>query len=264
MRGAAFLSGLSDALVVDVGGTTTDIGRLVRGFPAEANTVVRVGGVRTLFRMPDLLSIGLGGGSIVDPAAFDVGPRSVGRLLTERALVFGGDCITATDIAVAAGVTQIGDRARVARLDRALVDACLARMRDRTETHVDRMKTDAALMPLVRVGGGAFLVPDRMAGISDVVDVEHREVANAIGAAIAQVSGEVDQIFSGCGRAAAIEMATTAARERALKAGADERTISVTEVEDLPLAYLAGDARRVRVRVVGDIGAAQFLKPASA
>ena len=58
MRGAAFLSGLSDAIVIDVGGTTTDVGQLRRGFPREANSVVEVGGVRTLFRMPDLLSVG--------------------------------------------------------------------------------------------------------------------------------------------------------------------------------------------------------------
>ena len=64
MRGAAFLSGLADAMVVDVGGTSTDIGQLRRGFPREANSVVEIGGVRTLFRMPDLLSIGLGGGSV--------------------------------------------------------------------------------------------------------------------------------------------------------------------------------------------------------
>ncbi len=52
MRGAAFLSGLTDAMVIDVGGTTTDVGQLRRGFPREANSVVEVGGVRTLFRMP--------------------------------------------------------------------------------------------------------------------------------------------------------------------------------------------------------------------
>jgi N-methylhydantoinase A/oxoprolinase/acetone carboxylase beta subunit len=63
MRGAAFLSGIADAMVIDVGGTTTDVGQLRRGFPREANSVVEVGGVRTLFRMPDLLSIGLGGGA---------------------------------------------------------------------------------------------------------------------------------------------------------------------------------------------------------
>ncbi len=69
MRGAAFLSGIEDALVVDVGGTTSDVGSLKAGFPREANNVVEVGGVRTLFRMPDLLSIGLGGGSLVEGAA---------------------------------------------------------------------------------------------------------------------------------------------------------------------------------------------------
>jgi len=35
IRGAAFLSGLRDAIVVDVGGTSTDVGILVGGFPRE-------------------------------------------------------------------------------------------------------------------------------------------------------------------------------------------------------------------------------------
>ena len=35
MRGAAFLSGLDDGVVVDVGGTTTDIGYLKGGFPTR-------------------------------------------------------------------------------------------------------------------------------------------------------------------------------------------------------------------------------------
>lgn len=35
MRGAAYLSGLKDALVVDIGGTTTDVGMLVKGFPVN-------------------------------------------------------------------------------------------------------------------------------------------------------------------------------------------------------------------------------------
>ncbi len=48
MRGAAWLSGLQDAMVADVGGTTTDVGQLRHGFPREANAVVEVGGVRTL------------------------------------------------------------------------------------------------------------------------------------------------------------------------------------------------------------------------
>ncbi len=252
MRGAAYLSGMTDALVVDVGGTTSDIGHLRAGFPREANRVVEVGGVRTLFRMPDLLSLGLGGGSLVTPHGASVGPRSVGFRLQREARVFGGDALTATDVAVAAGLADIGERACVADLGRDVVEPALGRVRALLEEGVDRMKVDAAPLPLLAVGGGAFLVPSALPGVSEVVTVPHGDVANAVGAAIAQVSGEVDQVFSGVGRERALEEATRVARARAVDAGASEGSLSVVEAEDIPLAYLPGDALRVRVRVVGD------------
>ncbi|MDH5759583.1 MAG: hydantoinase/oxoprolinase family protein, partial [Gemmatimonadota bacterium] len=212
MRGAAFLSGLHDAMVVDVGGTTTDIGHLKAGFPREANTVVRIGGVRTLFRMPDLLSLGLGGGTLVDAERRTVGPASVGYRLTREGMVFGGKTLTATDVAVAAGLVEIGDTERVRSLDPELLAWAIPRMRAMVEEGVDRMKVDAHPLPLLAVGGGAFLVPDRVPGISEVVHVEHHAVANAVGAAIAQVSGEVDQVFSGVGRDVAVNEAEALAR----------------------------------------------------
>jgi N-methylhydantoinase A/oxoprolinase/acetone carboxylase beta subunit len=255
MRGAAFLSKRDEALVIDVGGTTTDIGSLRHGFPREANNVVEIGGVRTLFRMPDLLSLGLGGGSLVSAATRPpaIGPASVGYRLTEEALVFGGDVLTVTDIAVAAGLIDLGDRTRVAALDRATVNDALARIRAMIEEGVDRMKTDAGDTPLIAVGGGSFLVPPRLAGVSEVVNVPHQAVANAVGAAIAQVSGEVDQIFQDLPRDEAIARARRLAEDKAVEAGADRATIAVVEVEDLPLAYLPGNSLRTRVRVVGDI-----------
>src|SRR5256714_1932515 len=96
MRGAAFLSGLQDAMVVDVGGTSSDVGQLRRGFPREANSVVEIGEVRTLFRMPDLYSIGLGGGSIVRQDPLSVGPDSVGYRPPHEAWGFGGRTLTPT------------------------------------------------------------------------------------------------------------------------------------------------------------------------
>jgi N-methylhydantoinase A/oxoprolinase/acetone carboxylase beta subunit len=251
MRGAAFLSGLEDAMVVDVGGTTTDIGHLKAGFPREANRTVEVGGVRTLFRMPDLLSLGLGGGSLVDVERRTVGPRSVGHRLTGEALVFGGVQLTATDVAVAASMVDIGDVGHVRHLDSEILEWATNTFRRRVEEGVDRMKPDAAPLPLLAVGGGAFLVPDKIPGISEVVHVAHFTVANAVGAAIAQVSGEVDQVFSGMSREEALQKAEALAKSRAEEAGADPDTLDVVDVEDLPLAYLPGDARRVRVRVVG-------------
>jgi len=256
MRGAAFLSGLKDAMVIDVGGTSTDVGQLKNGFPREANSVVEVGGVRTLFRMPDLYSIGLGGGSIVRHEPLTVGPASVGYRLTEEASVFGGATVTATDAAVKAGIVNIGDPARLGDLPRDVADAVLGQARDMIEDAIDRLKTEAGDVTLIAVGGGAFLVPDRLAGIGQVIRVTHGDCANAVGAAVAQVSGETDQIYRGMTRAEAIAAAETQAVERARAAGADPATIATIEIEDMPLAYLPGNALRVRVRVAGEMGPA--------
>jgi N-methylhydantoinase A/oxoprolinase/acetone carboxylase beta subunit len=255
MRGAAYLSGIHDAMVVDVGGTTTDVGQLQHGFPRESNSVVSIGGVRTLFRMPDLLSIGLGGGSHVGLEPLQVGPLSVGYRLVHDALIFGGRQLTTTDIAVAAGLLDLGEACLVARLDDLTCQRVLDACRIMIEETVDRLKIRTGEVPLVAVGGGAFLVPDRLAGVSHVIRVEHGECANAVGAAIAQVSGEVDQIFRDLSRIEAIDAATRLAAERAVAAGADAATLKTIETEDMPLSYLPGNSLRVRVRMVGDVAA---------
>jgi N-methylhydantoinase A/oxoprolinase/acetone carboxylase beta subunit len=253
MRGAAYLSGIQDAIVADVGGTTTDVGQIKQGFPREANAVVKVGGVRTLFRMPDLLSIGLGGGSHVALDPLSVGPLSVGYRLTSEAVAFGGSQLTTSDIGIAAGLLGIGDRRKVGHIDRPTCLKVLDRVRVMVEESIDRMKTDAGDVVLLAVGGGAFLIPDELEGVSQVVRVPFGDCANAVGAAIAQVSGEVDQVFRDMSRDEAMAAAERLAAERAEAAGADRSTLAVIDAEDIPIAYLPGNARRVRVRCVGDV-----------
>ncbi len=255
MRGAAFLSGRKDAMVVDVGGTTSDVGALTHGFPREASVAVDIGGVRTNFRMPDVYSFGLGGGSLVRQDPLQIGPRSVGYRLTEEALVFGGDTLTTTDIAVAAGVAAIGDASRVAGLDREVVAAALARIPAITEAAVDRMKTSAEPIPVIVVGGGSILIARPVAGASEMVTPPHYAAANAVGAAIAQISGEVDRVYSlaSLSRDAALDEAKAEASQKAVAAGADPATIQIVDVEDVPLAYLPGNATRIRVKAVGDL-----------
>ncbi|MCS7257297.1 MAG: hydantoinase/oxoprolinase family protein [Thermomicrobium sp.] len=255
MRGAAFLSGLHDAVVLDVGGTTTDAGVLVHGFPREASFAVSIGGVRTNFRMPDVVSIGLGGGSIVSPDGTTVGPLSVGYRLSEEALVFGGRTLTATDIAVAAGRAQLGEPARVATLPAEVVQHALATIDQRLSELVDMLKTTAAPVPVVVVGGGSLLVPDQLEGASEVVRPPYAAVANAIGAAIAQVSGEIDRIVSleHQTRERALEAARVDACRLAIEAGADPDSVQIVEVEEVPLAYLPSNAVRLRVKAIGDL-----------
>jgi N-methylhydantoinase A/oxoprolinase/acetone carboxylase beta subunit len=256
MRGAAFLSGETEAIVIDVGGTTTDVGLLHKGFPRQASTTVDVGGVRTNFRMPDVFSIGLGGGSLVEgeAPAPRIGPKSVGFDLTRRARVFGGDTLTATDIAVAAGSADIGDPSRVRGLDAVFVRGCREVIGRMLEAAVDRSRISSAPIPIIAVGGGSMLVPGRLGGL-EVIRPAHFAVANAVGAAIAQTSGEVDRIYSldSLSREAALADAESEARRKATAAGASADSIVVTEREDVPLAYLRGNATRVRVKVVGDM-----------
>lgn len=257
MRGAAFLSGLGNCAVVDVGGTTTDVGILVNDFPREAGTEVNVAGIRTNFRMPDVISIGLGGGSLVreNGSEVTIGPDSVGYRLSERALVYGGDTLTATDVAVAAGIAEVGDASLVRDLPKSSVKSMLeAAARMATEV-VDRMRTSEDPIPVVAVGGGSFLVPDELEVASEVHRPDHYAVANAIGAAIAQVGGEVDRVFpvEPGQRSAVVEQAKGEARERAVAAGADPATVEIIDVDEVPIAYLPGNATRIRVKAVGDL-----------
>jgi N-methylhydantoinase A/oxoprolinase/acetone carboxylase beta subunit len=260
MRGAAFLSGIKDAIVIDVGGTTTDVGALHGGFPREAGAAVEVGGVRTNFRMPDVFSIGLGGGSLVtgdEASSVTVGPRSVGYRLPQEGLVFGGSTLTATDVAVSAGRADIGERANVGHLSEPFVDAALGTIAQMTERAVERMRLTPEPIPVIVVGGGSILIPDQIGELS-VLRPDHYPVANAVGAAIAQISGEVDRVFSlaELPRDEAVAQAKAEAIERAIAAGADQDTTKVVDVDDVPLAYLPGNATRIRVKAVGDLGGA--------
>ena len=253
VRGAAFLTGRSDALVVDIGGTSTDVGVLVNGFPRESSYGVEIGGIRTNFRMPDLVTIALGGGTVIsaDDDGIRVGPRSVGYLLQREALVFGGNTATLTDSAVAAGRAALGVR-RIADHQH-LLTAALAQADEMLGDAIDRMKTSKEDCPLIAVGGGSILVPDKIPGVSEVVQPEYFDAANAIGAAIASVSGQVDRIFhpGPGGRQAMLDEARDEARERAVAAGADPDTVRIVELEEIPLAYLTSPAVRVRVKAAG-------------
>lgn len=259
MRGAAWLSGVRDGIVVDVGGTSTDVGALVKGFPREAAVAIQLAGVRTNFRMPDMVSIPLGGGSIVLRQAQDeqlrIGPESVGYRLTEQALVFGGDTLTTTDLAVAHGRANVGNARLVERLERPLVEGAMAEVQRRAETAIDRVKLSGGDAPVVLVGGGSILLGGELAGASQVLRPQHADVANAIGAAIAQVGGQVERVYSleQAGREEAIADCSAAAIERAVAAGADPATVEVVEIDEVPLAYVPSNATLVRVKAVGSL-----------
>ena len=261
MRGAALLSGCTDGIVIDIGGTTTDVGVLQNGFPRHSSEPVRVGGVYTNFRMPDLLSVALGGGSVVrrEPE-LSVGPASVGLDIVREALVFGGHTLTATDVVVALGAAEVGERSKVAHLEQEFLECCRTRIQQIIVDTIDRVKTRAENQPVILVGGGSILVTQHLEGAGEQILPPHSNVANAVGAGIAQVGGEVDRVYSfdQLSRDAALDMARTEAIEQARQAGARQNAIDIVSVEEVPLAYMPGGSVRVRVKAVGDLDLDRF------
>ena len=255
MRGAAHLAGIEDAMVVDIGGTTSDIGMLRKGFPRQSTHFVDVGGVKTNFRMPDVLAVGFGGGSIVRDNGARLGPDSVGYKLTQRALCFGGNTLTATDIAVAGRWADVGDPALVKSISADTIKAARAEMQRLIGINVERMKTEARDLPLIVVGGGSILVDWQVESASDVLRPEYSSVANAVGAAIAQVAGEVERVvsFTETNRDQVIGDARSEACANAVKAGALAESVEVIEVEQVPISYLPGNPSRLRVKAVGNL-----------
>lgn len=266
LRGACKLTGLEDAIVVDIGGTTSDIGVLQSGFPRESSVVVDIGGVRTNFRMPDVLPIGLGGGSLVNEDGTSIGPRSVGHRLVTEGLVFGGSTLTTTDILVASGAADIGDKSAVSQLSPELVKTAQATMHQMLDRAVESMKPSGEPMPVVLVGGGAILVTGGLKGASELHRPENAGVANAIGAAIAQIGAEVEKLVSyrSISREDALAELKTEATERAVSAGADAGTIRTVDIEETSIPYMDEAATRIRVKVVGDIAVSSARRRATA
>jgi len=104
------------------------------------------------------------------------------------------------------------------------------------------------------VGGAASLIPDDIKGVSQVIYPENGDVANAIGAAIAWVSGHwqgVVQIDDGFNTAVA--SGRTMACNRAIEAGADPQLVEVIEQIEAPLSYLVTPTVRLIIKAAGPL-----------
>lgn len=265
IRGAAYLgsqqlkgeANKSSMIVLDIGGTTSDVGVLLpSGFPRQASAYVTVAGIKVNFSMPHVESIGLGGGSIIkydDSGKVTVGPESVGHLLTSKARVFGGDTLTATDVAVACGA-NIGDSILAQEIPHSVITECRATMKDKLERVIDLMKTSPNPLAVMVVGGGAVIIPDRLEGVSQLISPPYASVANAVGAAVAKVGGHVDVIQDMSTKSVdeLKEIARLEAVKRAVEAGAAIDTVTLAEMEVIPVQYTANQVRII-AKVVGDL-----------
>ena len=119
-------------------------------------------------------------------------------------------------------------------------------MLEKLTAAVDLMKPGGAILPVILVGGGAPLIPGETLAGCPVIRPEYAGVANAIGASIAQVSGEAEGLHvigSADSSEIVIENLTCTSINKAAAAGADEASVIVVDVEEVDIP-LHGDVKR--------------------
>jgi N-methylhydantoinase A/oxoprolinase/acetone carboxylase beta subunit len=215
--------------------------------------------------MPDVLSLALGGGTLVrlSEDRVTLGPESVGYELTRRGRAFGGEELTTTDCIVRLGKATLGRPELLESLPIATARRVYEAIQTAIERGIDEVKANSRPVPAVLVGGGNILVSRELQGVSTLEIPRYADAANAVGAAIARVSGRVDRIFDfhALGRDVALAQAKEEAINAAVAAGASRATVEVAEVVELPMTHMPTGAVQVKVRAVGDLAAPGVREP---
>ena len=109
--------------------------------------------------------------------------------------------------------------------------------------------------PVIMVGGGAVLATEKLDAAAEMLTPEHSGVANAIGAAIAQIGGEVERLvnYRDTPREIALKRVSDEAAATAVGAGADPSTIRIADIEETTISYMAEGSTRLRVKAVGEV-----------
>ncbi|KAI1611072.1 beta subunit of N-methylhydantoinase A/acetone carboxylase [Exophiala viscosa] len=272
LTGAIFLSGIHNkkgavdletdqVLMVDIGGTTSDFAALSSsGFPRQSNAIVDIAGVRTNFSTPEVLSIGLGGGSLVTcnvDGSVTVGPKSVGYALINESQCFGGMTLTATDIVVASEANSSIASGWKHDIPESVRLQARKNIREQIQKGVSRMRTsDSGRLILLLVGGGSIIQMDELPEVDLCIRPPFHDCANAVGAAIAKISGDIDVIvMPGSRTHQEIEDdLKSQAIALAKKNGAQPSSIKVVEMDIIPINYVNNNVVRGVARAVGELG----------
>jgi N-methylhydantoinase A/oxoprolinase/acetone carboxylase beta subunit len=247
-----------DLLVIDVGGTTTDVCSLLpNGYPKQSAAFVKLAGVKTNLSMPQIHNIALGGGSIVrqKQSGVTVGPDSVGANELTQSLAVGGTVFTAADL-----VKLTAERLQELDIPTEFTKDAKYTIKQMIESAVEFAKTKPTDARVILVGGGSFVLPDaeQLKGVSTLVRPKYYEVANAIGAAIAKVSGRVDRMI--IPKQQSVDSLVEEGKQEAIhlcyEAGGRADTAAIVDLEIIPETYTFDGSFRLLVRAVSDIDAA--------
>lgn len=250
--GASRLAKEESAVVVDIGGTSTDVGIIRNRFPIRSLNRSNIGGVSLNFPMPDVLSIALGGGSIIDLQSdrCTIGPKSVGKFLLKQALCFGGNTFTLTDAAVLMETIKIPQATlKDVPIDGTIIKSIFILVKKQIDQLILKMQGEQKDLPIIFVGGGAALLPKEIFEQSHIP--QYFDVANAYGAALAEISGTIDTVVSLQNRQEVLKDLERKARQKAIDQSADEQNLKLVDQQIIPYSYVPNQMARVIIRYCG-------------
>ena len=251
--GGAKLAQLEDAIVIDVGGTSTDVGVIHKGLPRRCLNNSQIGGVTLNFPMPDVYSIALGGGSHVSISrnCIEIGPRSCGNKTFIQSVSFGGNQLTLTDIALALELVDIpGARPNNVDLSHKGCKTVINETLRKIYELIAKIGSEDMRLPIVMIGGGSSLLPKDMLDERFIIP-KNANVANAYGAALAEISATVDIVVSLEDRQKVLEDLQQQAIQLAIQKGANFKSVKVVDIDILPYHYVPNHMARVIVRASG-------------
>jgi len=254
--GACRLAKLSDAIVADIGGTSTDVGMVLTNFPRRTLNNSHIAGITLNFPMPDVISVSLGGGSYItsdNNNAWHIGPLSSGAKVLEESYSFGGKHFTLTDVAIVCDAIKIehADPVRVP-LTNDQARAIMKQARTIITSIIHQIAGPKKTLPIILVGGGAHLIPtDLLAQYFSVCIPPHAHVANAYGAALAEISGTIDAVVSLTQRDMILNKLQEEALQLAIAQGADKNTTRIVNQQIVPFHYVPNNMARVIITAAG-------------
>lgn len=253
--GACKQAGLDRAIVVDIGGTSTDIGVVQDGFPRRSCHAAQIGGVELHFSMPDVLSLAIGGGSIISPD-LAIGPKSVARKLKTESQSFGGKTITLTDVGLSLGLFIIPEsQPELVSLSKEEAITIMENLKKRLLYGLSLVQGKEKDLPIVVVGGAASLIKAALTGTeleNRLYIPEEASVANAFGAALAEISSTLSVVTPlQYNRQAILDEMKAKATQRAIQNGAHKEKTRITSVDVIPYAYSKDGLAKVTVTASG-------------
>ncbi len=251
--GGVKLAGLQDALLIDIGGTSTDIGCVLQGFARRSVDASEIGGVRLNFAMPDVVSLPLGGGSYVSLPDLLVGPQSAAKNLIDEAYCCGGQRLTFTDVSVVAGICTSFQNNYSIPLDKLQADMCMKRVMQYVAEHIVLVAGAYVTLPIVLVGGGASLydinlLAQLLPGRSCIIPT-YASVANAYGAALAERSVTIDTVVVLDDQEALLSKMRDQAYQKLKMCNVQENTMRCIEEQIIPYHYVPGNKARIIITV---------------